>query len=102
MVRTVKYQRAFSRIARFPDKRFLFSPPPPPSIFCSRSNFRAITGLETLATQARKNQYNSINGKSVSSISTDWSMQKISIKSDLPIFIDLSIDYSGRMWARAF
>ena len=33
---------------------FLFSPPPPPStfFFCSRSNFRAITRLETPATQA--------------------------------------------------
>ena len=80
----------------------LLPSPSPFYFFCSRSNFRAITGLETLATQARKNQYNSINGKSVSSISTDWSMQKISIKSDLPIFIYLSIDYSGRMWARAF
>ena len=39
-----------------------------------------------------KNQDKSINETSVSSISTDWS---ISIKSDLPIFIDLSIDYSG-------
>ena len=28
---------------------------------------------------------------SVSSISTDWSIQSISVKSDLPIFIDLSI-----------
>ena len=36
-----------------------------------------------------------MNETSVSSISTDWSMQSISIKSDLPIFIDLSIDYSG-------
>ena len=33
----------------------------------------------------------SINETSVSSISTDWSIQSISIKSDLPIFIDLSI-----------
>ena len=34
---------------------FLFSPPPPPStfFFCFRSNFRAITRLETLATQAK-------------------------------------------------
>ena len=31
---------------------------------------------------------------SVSSISTDWSIQSISIISDLPIFIDLSIDKS--------
>ena len=31
---------------------------------------------------------------SVSSISNDWSIQSISIKSDLPIFIDLSIDKS--------
>ena len=33
---------------------FLFSPPPPPStfFFCFRYNFRAITRLETLATQA--------------------------------------------------
>ena len=29
---------------------------------------------------------------SVSQISTNWSMQSMSIKSDLPIFIDLSID----------
>ena len=36
-----------------------------------------------------------MNETSVSSISTDWSIQSISIKSDLPIFIDLSIDYSG-------
>ena len=34
------------------NKRFLFSPPPPHSIFFgSRSNFQAITRLETLATQ---------------------------------------------------
>ena len=36
---------------------FLFSTPPPPStffFFCSRSNFRAVTRLETLATQASK------------------------------------------------
>ena len=32
--------------------------------------------------------------KSVSSISIDWSIQSISIKSDLSIFIDLSIDKS--------
>ena len=36
----------------------------------------------------------SINETSVSSISTDWSIQSISIKSDLPIFIDLSIGKS--------
>ena len=36
----------------------------------------------------------SINETSVSSISTDWSIQSISIKSDLLIFIDLSIDKS--------
>ena len=45
-----------------------------------------------------KNQDKSIKTTSVSSISTDWSIQSISIKSDLPIFIDLSIfsiDYSG-------
>ena len=36
-----------------------------------------------------------MNETSVSSISTDWSIQLISIRSDLPIFIDLSIDYSG-------
>ena len=36
----------------------------------------------------------SMNETSVSSISTDWSIQSISIKSDLPIFIDLSIDKS--------
>ena len=55
MNRTVKYQGAFSRIVGFAGKRFLFSPPPPPStffFFCSRSNFRAITRLEALATQA--------------------------------------------------
>ena len=38
-----------------------------------------------------KNRDKSINKTSVSSISTDWSIQSISIKSDLPIFIDLSI-----------
>ena len=36
-----------------------------------------------------------VNETSVSSISTDWSIQSISIKSDLLIFIDLSIEYSG-------
>ena len=36
----------------------------------------------------------SVNEKDVSSISTDWSIQSISIKSDLPIFIDLSINKS--------
>ena len=37
-----------------------------------------------------------MNETSVSSISTDWSIQSISIKSDvdLPIFISLSIDKS--------
>ena len=52
--RTVKYQGAFFRIVGFAGKRFLFSPLPPPStfFFCSRSNFRAVTRLETLATQA--------------------------------------------------
>ena len=39
-----------------------------------------------------KNQDKWVNETSVSSISTDWSMQSISIKSNLPIFIDLSID----------
>ena len=39
-----------------------------------------------------KIQDKSISQKSVSSISTDWSIQSISIKSDLLIFIDLSID----------
>ena len=37
-------------------ERFPFSPPPPPSMFfffCSRFTFRAITRLETLATQAK-------------------------------------------------
>ena len=35
-------------------RKLLFSPPPRPStFFCSRSNFRAITRLETLATQAK-------------------------------------------------
>ena len=51
MNRTVKYQGAFSRIVGFAGKRFLFSPPPP-TFFCLRSNFCAITRLETLATQA--------------------------------------------------
>ena len=54
MNRTVKYQGAFSRIVGFAGKRFLFSTPPPSTFFCSRSNFfRAITRLETLATQAK-------------------------------------------------
>ena len=35
-----------------------------------------------------------MNETSVSSISTDWSIQSKSMKSDLPIFIDLSIDKS--------
>ena len=35
-----------------------------------------------------------MNETSVSSISPYWSIQSISIKSDLPIFIDLSIDKS--------
>ena len=53
MNRTVKYQRAFSRIVGFAGKRFLFSPPPPPStIFFASALIRAITRLETLATQA--------------------------------------------------
>ena len=39
-----------------------------------------------------KHEDKSINETSVSLISTDWSIQSISIKSDLPIFIDLSID----------
>ena len=39
-----------------------------------------------------KNQDKWVNETSVSSISTDWSMQSISIKSNLPILIDLSID----------
>ena len=50
----MKYQGAFSRSVGFAGKRFLFSPPPPPPpsiLFCSRCNFRAITRLETLATQ---------------------------------------------------
>ena len=41
-----------------------------------------------------KNRDKSMNETSVSSISTDWSNQSISIKSDLPIFVDLSIDKS--------
>ena len=44
-----------------------------------------------------KNQDKSINETSVSSISTDWSIQSNQInqfKSDLPIFIDASIDKS--------
>ena len=43
-----------------------------------------------------KNQDKSIKKTSVSSISTNWSIQSISINSDLPIFIDLSIDKSIR------
>ena len=35
-----------------------------------------------------------LNETSVSWISTDWSLKSISIKSDLPIFIDISIDKS--------
>ena len=34
------------------------------------------------------NQDKSINETSMSSISTDWSIQSIPVKSDLPIFID--------------
>ena len=41
-----------------------------------------------------KNHDKSMNETSVSSISTDWSIQSISIKSDLPISIDFSIDKS--------
>ena len=41
-----------------------------------------------------KNQDKSINETRVSSTSTDWSIQSISIKLDLPIFIDISIDKS--------
>ena len=50
----MKHQGAFSRIVGFVGKCFLFSPPPPPSTFfvCFCSNFRAITRLERLATQA--------------------------------------------------
>ena len=39
-----------------------------------------------------KSQDKSINEKTVSSISTNWSIQSISIKSDLLFFINLSID----------
>ena len=41
-----------------------------------------------------KNQDKLINEMSVSSISTDWSPQLMSVETDLPIFIDLSIDKS--------
>ena len=41
-----------------------------------------------------ENQEKSIKQMSVSSIFTDWSIQSISIKSNLPIFTDLSIDKS--------
>ena len=41
-----------------------------------------------------QNKDKSMNKTSVSSICTDWSMQPILIKSDLPIFNDLSIDKS--------
>ena len=51
MNRTVKYQGAFSGILGFAGKHFLFSSPTS-IFFCSRSNFRAITRLETLARQA--------------------------------------------------
>ena len=44
--------------------------------------------------EINKNQDKSINETSVSSISTVWSIQSISIKAELPIFIDLSIDKS--------
>ena len=55
MNRTMKYQGVLSRIVGFLGKCFLFSPPLPPSIFfCSHSNFRAITRLEMLPTQATK------------------------------------------------
>ena len=57
-----------------------------------------------------KNQDKSINKTSVSLISTNWLIQSISIKSDLLIFIDLSImtnrylflliDYSGHVKCR--
>ena len=50
-------KRMFSQAKGFAGKRFLFSPPHPPSTFFFyrfRSNFRAITRLETLATQARR------------------------------------------------
>ena len=64
MNRTVKYQGAFSRIVGFVGKRFLFSPPPAPStFFCFRSNFRAITRLETLATQASVRVNSGLNCK---------------------------------------
>ena len=43
-----------------------------------------------------KTQDKSIKKTSLSSISTNWSIQSISINSDLPIFIDLSIDKSIR------
>ena len=57
MNRTVKYQGAFSRIVGFASKRFLFSPPPStPFFFRCHSNFRAITRLETLATQAKEKE----------------------------------------------
>ena len=57
MNRTVKYQGAFFRIVGFAGKRFLFSPHPPPStffFFAPAPNFRAVTQLETLATQAKR------------------------------------------------
>ena len=59
MNQTVKYQGAFSRIVGFADKCFLFSPPIPLHlIFCSRSNFHAMTRLEMLATQTKKSVIN--------------------------------------------
>ena len=45
-----------------------------------------------------KIQDKAISEKSVSSISTDWSIQSISIKSDLLIFIDVSIDRSTNFY----
>ena len=53
----VKYQGPFSRIVGFGGKCFLFSPAPSTFFFfCSRSNFRAITRLETLAMQVREEE----------------------------------------------
>ena len=69
MNRTVKYQGAFSRIVGFAGKRFLSPSPFILFFFCFRSNFPAITRLETLATQAKtKPVSKQANAKTLSSL----------------------------------
>ena len=60
------------------------------SIFLFHEQMYLLISIDEIA----KNQNKSINETCVSSISTDWSIQSISIKSDLPIFFDLSIEKS--------